>query len=174
MTGRKLPSTAFFDMDGVLAVYERGMYLPDHTGTPPYMREELHVFRHCRPDPVAIGLLRSFLAAGVPVFGLTAIRSDLPWVYYDKIGWLREHVPELDPSERLVVASGDKAQAAMAASRSRTLDRTMLLLDDFNPNLWDWHRAGGTAVKYLNGLNTPGTSGLKEFDSLTYAAPRNI
>lgn len=168
MTRDSMPSMVFFDMDGVLAVYDWDMYLPDDNGVPPYMQEKRHSFRYCKPDPVAIGLLQRFMSMQVPSFILTAIRSDLPWVYHDKILWLERAIPEIDPSEQLIVASGDKAQAAMAAAKSRGLDRNMLLLDDFNQNLWDWHRAGGNAVKYLNGVNTRGTSGLAEFDSLAY------
>ena len=164
VTRDAMPDMAFIDMDGVLARYDWGIYLPDGTGVPPYMREELHVFRDCRPDPVALSILRAFVDAGVPSYILTGIRSDLPWVYYDKIYWLESHAPWFDPG-RMIVAPGDKAQAAMAASKAGCITKKMLLLDDFNPNLWDWDRAGGCAVKYLNGVNSPGTSGLTEFDS---------
>lgn len=33
--------------------------------------------------------------------------------------------------------------------------RYHILIDDFNPNLRNWEAAGGTAVKYINGLNSP-------------------
>lgn len=163
MTGEAMPDMAFIDMDGVLAFYDWGIYLPDKTGQPPYVQEALHVFRDCRPDPIAISILRAFTDAGVPTFILTSIRSDLPWIYHDKIFWLGRHAPWFD-TDRLIVTSGDKAQAAIAASRAGCLTKRMLLLDDFNPNLWDWDRAGGFAMKYLNGVNSPGTSGLAEFD----------
>lgn len=163
-----MPDMAFIDMDGVLAKYDWGMYLPDRTGTAPYLQERLHVFRDCVPDPVAIAILRAFVDAGVPTFILTKIRSDLPWVYHDKIDWLGRTVPWFD-TDKLIVTSDDKVQTAVAASRTGSLTRGMLLLDDFNPNLWDWDRAGGTAVKYLNGVNSCGTSGLAEFDSLAWA-----
>lgn len=164
-----MPDMAFIDMDGVLARYDWSMYLPDETGIAPYIQERLHVFRHCVPDPVAISILRAFMDAGVPSFILTSIRSDLPWIYHDKIDWLGRTIPWFD-TEKLIVTSGDKAQAAVAASRAGYLTRRMLLLDDFNQNLWDWNRAGGYAMKYLNGINTPGTSGLAEFDSRPWSA----
>ncbi|MCM1295866.1 MAG: hypothetical protein NC311_10020 [Muribaculaceae bacterium] len=166
---RDFPDTGapvFFDMDGVLAKYDWGAYLTEtRPGVKLYMDESLHYFRSCEPDQTAINLLKAFLDDGRRAYILTSVRQDLPWVRYDKVWWLLKHVPWVDPSTRLIVTSGDKAQAAAARAKTAGLNRNMLLFDDFNPNLDDWRRAGGTPVKYLNGVNTPGTCLCCQFDA---------
>lgn len=159
----------FFDMDGVLTKYDWAAYLVEtRPGVKLYMDENMHYFRTCEPDPAAIGLLASFHDAGFPVFILTSVKSTIPWARYDKIYWIRKHIPWFDCASRFILCDGDKAQMAMARARMAGLSRDMLLFDDFNPNLDDWRRAGGTPVKYLNGVNTPGTSLSPQFDPRDY------
>ena len=158
----------FFDMDGVLAVYERSAYDPAKGVTPGkaiYEDESLRYFRTCRPDPVGIGMLKEAIGKGYRAYIVTSVRPDLPWARFDKVAWLARHVPEFDASTRLVIASGDKAQLIMAKRKIASLDRRMVLFDDYNRNLEDWRRAGGTAVKYLNGLNTPASYSGPKFDA---------
>lgn len=155
----------FFDMDGVLARYNWNAYLTEtRPGVKLYEDERLHYYRCCEPDQTAIALAKAFHAAGHRVFVLTNVRSSLPWARADKAAWLEQHMPWLDTATRLIVADGDKAQAAMARSRMAGLKRTMPLFDDFNPNLHDWEAAGGASVKYLNGVNTPCTGPRLEYD----------
>lgn len=148
----------FFDMDGVLAIYERDAYrIESSPGKKLYEDERMHYFRTCRPDPVALELFERSYRDGYRTYALTSVRPDLPWARLDKIWWLARYAPWFDPSTRLIVASGDKAQVAMALMRATKLTRAHVLLDDFNQNLCDWANAGGKAIKYLNGVNTPGT-----------------
>lgn len=159
----------FFDMDGVLALYDWDAYTTvSRPGIKLYEDEHEHYFRTCTPDPVGISILELFCRYGHRVYLLTAIRSDLPWIRYDKIYWLRKHIPWVDPSTRLIITSGDKVQAATARAKTAGLSKGMMLLDDFNPNLRDWELAGGTAVKYLNGVNTPGTGPAIQFDARVF------
>ncbi len=158
----------FFDMDGVIARYDRDAYDKNKgrgNGLAIYEDEELHYFRHCTPDWHAIGLFHRAVQAGIPSYLLTSVRSTLPWVRYDKTAWLRCHMPWFDPSTRLIIADGDKAQVIMARMRLAALNRRTVLMDNFNRNLEDWARAGGTAVKYLNGVNSPGTWGGMHYDA---------
>ena len=153
-----LSGARFFDMDGVLAVYERRAYAErTASGKLLYEDERMHYFRTCEPDRAAMDLFRRFHEKGVRTYALTTVRPDLPWIRFDKVWWLAKHAPWFDPSTRLIIASGDKAQVAMALLKAAALSPRHVLLDDFNPNLEDWKAAGGTAVKYLNGVNTPGT-----------------
>lgn len=156
----------FFDMDGVLAKYDRAAYsVETRPGVKLYMDEDMHYFRTCEPDPVGIGLLRSFLDAGHRCYILTSVRSEISWARNDKAWWLARHMPWFDSAARLIICSGDKAQMAAARAKLAGLGRGNLLFDDFNPNLEDWRRAGGTPVKYLNGINTPGTCLACQFDA---------
>lgn len=161
---RDLSAPKFFDMDGVLACYEWAAYTTVVSkGRKIYEDERLHYFRTCRPDKNALALAEALHLAGYPVYALTSVKGGIPWARFDKAWWLRRHAPWLDIDTRLIIASGDKAQAAMAQAEIAGLSRETVLFDDFNPNLWDWARAGGTPVKYLNGLNTPGTSGTGQY-----------
>lgn len=151
---------AFFDMDGVIAVYDRWAYSMPSPLDPSvriYEDERLRYFRHCTPDPAAMALLRAACASEMPAYVLTTVRPDLPWVRFDKVAWLAAHAPWFDASTRLIVADSDKAQTVMAVHRIAGLHAGMVLFDDYNRNLSDWEAAGGTAVKWLNGLNTAGS-----------------
>lgn len=163
-----LPAMLFMDMDGVLARYDRWAYAKRPGQKAVYETEHEHYFRHCVPDRHALAILKTALDLGVDARVLTAIRSDLPWVRFDKVQWLAEHAPWLDPA-RLVIASGDKAQAVIAMQLAAGLHPGIVLLDDFNRNLEDWARAGGTAVKYLNGVNSPGSWPGRKYDARVYA-----
>lgn len=163
----KAADAVFFDMDGVLARYDRDAYDKNKgrgNGLAIYEDEPLRYFRHCEPDPYAIGLFRQAMLAGIPAYILTSVRPDISWARFDKVWWLRREMPWFDPDTRLIVASGDKAQVAMARMRRARLSDRTVLLDDFNRNLEDWARAGGRAVKYLNGVNSPGTWPGQELD----------
>lgn len=165
-----LPVMLFMDMDGVVARYDRWAYDPAKNpgyGKAAYEIESLHYFRTCAPDRHALKLLKRAIDAGVDTRLLTSIRSDLPWVRFDKVQWLAEHAPWFDPA-RLVIASGDKAQAVIAMRIASGLGPNTVLLDDFNRNLEDWDRAGGLAIKYLNGVNSPGSWYGRHYDARRY------
>ena len=46
----------WFDMDGVLARYDYGLYLPPESGFPRYLLRQEHMFRNMEPDRTAISL----------------------------------------------------------------------------------------------------------------------
>lgn len=151
-------TAVFFDMDGVLARYERHAYEKYDPDLPPlYEQEDLHYYRTCEPDSAAIALLEYLTGLGIPCWALTSVKPSIPWARYDKIYWLMKHTRQFDAARRTIIADGDKAQVVKAREKICRLDRGMILLDDFNKNLWDWERAGGTAVKYLNGVNSTGS-----------------
>lgn len=151
-------TAVFFDMDGVLARYERHAYEKYDPSLPPlYEQEDMHYYRTCAPDHAAIALLEYLTGLGVPCWTLTSVKPSISWARYDKIYWLMKHTRKFDAAGRTIIADGDKAQVIKAREKICRLDRGMILLDDFNKNLWDWERAGGTAVKYLNGVNSPGS-----------------
>lgn len=166
----KITTKYFMDMDGVIARYERDAYdkskgpLP---GIALYEHERSHYFRNCIPDHVAIKLLRDLLKLQfTETWILTTVNPRIPWAADDKRIWLREHVPEFDTGSRLIIAESDKAETVMVQERMSALDRSMILIDDFNGNLNDWADAGGLAIKYLNGVNSPGTFRGPEFDAV--------
>ena len=56
----------------------------------------------------------------------------------------------------------------LMGSTARTLSKKDVLIDDWNPNLQMWEKHGGTAIKYLNGINSADSwAGLKITEEMT-------
>ena len=150
----------FFDMDGVLGVYERDAYVP-----PAFKWKTLgqHYFLHVKPDEKAVKLFELLSdTPGINTFILTAVLNNGPICLEqinDKIQWTREHVRNVDISKQFIPTVSNKTRTiqAMLFQNENHLSPSDVLLDDYNPNLKAWQDAGGTAIKYLNGLNNGST-----------------
>lgn len=146
----------FFDMDGVLTIYERDAYrAPDYK----WRQLDGHYFRSVKPDQKAIEVFRILSnTANVNTFVLTAVLNEGPIMLEqitDKIQWLNDHMPEVDPSKQFIpsVSAKNRTIQAVLFQNKDHLSPSDILIDDYNPNLLDWADAGGTAVKYINQLN---------------------
>lgn len=146
--------TFYFDMDGVLCIYDYDDYLPkDEKGRPGYMQPGRHLYRGMRPDPVAIGIFKSLY---MTVGHHTKIMTGLGCPYLiseqmlDKLAWCHDCLSPFSNTDFLCVY-GSKVDAVSAL---KTLSPTDILVDDFNPNLDTWKMAGGTPVKYVNHINS--------------------
>lgn len=158
--------TVFIDMDGVLAKYDRYAYDKNNGPEPGialFEHKNSHYFRHCTPDNNAIEILNMLLSQNnIAVFILTTVADHIQWAIDDKTQWLNQHCPKIDPTSQLITASSDKTEIIKAIRKTKTLDSSMILIDDFNKNLMQWASSGGTAIKYLNGINSPESwTGLK-------------
>lgn len=148
----------WFDMDGVLVQYDREGY----TGkNPAYLQLGAHYFRHLKPDFKAIEVLRQVCQRNKnKVFILTTI-SNLGSLYMeqvtDKIAWLGQYCPFLDIQTQFVPAVSLKRDIVEAIRKPDGLGIGLndILIDDWNTNLEEWSAAGGLALKYLNGINSP-------------------
>lgn len=151
-------TTYFIDMDGVLAQYERTAFDISKGPVPGlalFEHEDSHYFKTCKPDPVAVALLEDLLNdPNSEVYILTTVPPHTPWVIADKKEWLSQVVPMFDSTTKLIIASSDKVETIMVKEKLHGLNSSMVLIDDFNKNLNDWRDAGGTAIKYLNGINS--------------------
>ncbi len=152
-------TTIFVDMDGVIAKYDRHAYDRNNgpiPGVALFEHEESHYFLSCEPDPKGILLLETMIAAkNTDVFILTTVAEHIPWAADDKKKWLRTYCPKIDVERQLIITSSDKTEIAKAKMTSGQLSDKTILIDDFNKNLLAWHKAGGKAIKYLNGINSP-------------------
>lgn len=154
----------YFDMDGVLAKYDRNAYKED-----PVTHERLfemknkHYFRYVPADDKMTNVLfhlsdkmhniKSGLEIQTHVISTLSKKSSAFIEQYDdKLAWLHENVKNF-PTTEFYPALGEKRDIAVLI-RGKKLNPTDILIDDYNVNLKSWRRAGGTAIKYLNGVNS--------------------
>lgn len=154
----------YFDMDGVIALYDRNAYKETDGQQPRWLKKNEHYFRHLEADMWALELIYDVIS-----YTKTHIRKDgthdnvyiLTSVvvgpifnehFHDKILWAREKIPQL-PLENILISVGDKNDCVEFVT-DHVLTKEDILIDDYNPNLEKWKAAGGTAVKYCNGINS--------------------
>lgn len=138
----------FFDMDGVLAVFQQiktDIPLDEFLGN-----KENHYYRTLPPQQNVVDLVNYLIEAGEDVYILSNSFFD---VIEDKIDWLKEMCPNLNPNNIYITpySSGTPIQKADFVEGLNEKD---ILIDDYNKNLYDWEKMGGTAVKLVNNINS--------------------
>lgn len=159
-----------FDMDGVLAKYDWNDYRGDD---PNWLKQGARYFFHRPPDYKMLAVLNVmqekrqkhkislFVASNVPPYKITD-EEFIP----DKINWLHKFAPSLDtdcqfypvkfPETKHNVIKLQKIHEQRDVSTDElSLSQSDVLIDDRNKNLIEWSAAGGTAIKYCNGVNSP-------------------
>ncbi len=144
----------YFDMDGVLARYDINGYTGDD---PAFKKPGSHYFFNLEPDPTATEILKT-LYKEIPgnvmvltsVFSEREIRNEQT---FDKINWLLKVFPDFDFGAHFLSCSTEKRNL-ISNIRGKALTKRDILIDDWNANLYAWANNGGTAIKYLNGLNS--------------------
>ena len=133
----------FFDMDGVLNVWELGEHIST-VAAPGYMRNR-------RPIESMIRASKILADNGYEVWIASAV---LPYEYSvpDKQYWIRKYCPWFEESHQIFMPYG--------TDKSRSLDGLVtpgdVFLDDYTSNLRDLHGAFGGSlecIKVLNGIN---------------------
>lgn len=149
----------WFDMDGVLARYDYGLYLPPESGFPRYLLRQEHMFRNMEPDRTAISLFTDMYGRYLTekpyyVRTLTGIPRGLLQAEHtiDKYLWMLEKVTGFKQDDFFCVSVEKHSAVATDLWKLTALD---ILIDDYNKNLDDWKAHGGTPVKYVNGINSP-------------------
>lgn len=147
----------YFDMDGVLAKYDWDGYKLNADGIMKFEEVGSHYFLHVEPDEVAINFFKLCLK-NIPddTYIITSVssRQDIRFEQIiDKMTWLHSIVPQFDVGSKFIAVSSNKRDF-VTGIRGMSLNRTDILIDDYNPNLYKWLMTGGTAVKYLNGINS--------------------
>ena len=149
----------WFDMDGVMTVYDYDLYVPQKTGdTPPFLRLGSHVFAGLAENEE---LMKSFNvlyrkyrdSKEVSVNVLTSIPVGLLQAEHtlDKYSWCQSHITDFRASDFYCV-SVPKHDAVIDFLWPLTRDD--ILVDDYPKNLANWTKRGGTAVKCVNGINS--------------------
>lgn len=71
----------------------------------------------------------------------------------DKNRWCDTYVPSIDKEHRIFVPYGTGKPEYIQEVLSCPLCKDDILIDDYSKNLKEWAAAGGTAIKWLNGIN---------------------
>lgn len=139
----------FIDMDGVIAEHVKDDYLG---GNPKFLQP--HYFSNCNPNSTIVTFIHLLQEFEIPYLFLSRISPPLNYqeVAMDKRKWLYHFAP----GSNAIFTKGSKVETAQKWL-GRNLQKDDILIDDFNPNLNEWESAGATAIKFLNGNNSPDT-----------------
>lgn len=143
-----MPKKVFIDMDGTLCrfhdtekqyierMWEKGFYI----GLKPF-EEFLQAVSLCiERNP------------GTQFYILSAVlETEPPFAEDEKREWLHTHLPQLSDDNMIFVPAGSDKSLYFGQ-----IDTDCYLIDDYNKNLFEWRRSGGTAIKFINDINNKG------------------
>ena len=141
----------FFDMDGVLAEYKANC-------NEAQMKEKGY-FYTLKPEENMISALEKLIEnskeLGISICVITKVYpGDFRYSISEKLEWRDEHLPLLLDNE-FVMVNGEKEEKSDALKRvfNINIDSDCYLIDDYNFNLLEWRKKGGSAIKYVNEIN---------------------
>lgn len=136
----------FVDMDGTVAEWNTSL---------PEFAEEIFMPGYFKARPaypmVAQAIRLLIRSESMEVFVISSV-VDEPHVITDKNSWLNEYIPEVDNDHRIFCKCGEN-KADRVRSIIGRFGFDCILLDDYSVNLHQWEKSGGTAIKFLNGIN---------------------
>lgn len=156
--------TFWFDMDGVLAIYELSDYFKQNGNEPLWLSEADYFAKRLvdhRAKTVFTYLAEQFdchIISKVGYLSSLTLASTEREKYVSnhikaKTSWLeKQFSTTILPGENYHFVTGSKSDTATLVL-GRQLSSADILIDDYNANLEDWVAAGGTAIKYGNGIN---------------------
>lgn len=130
----------FVDMDGTLAkwndvatevLYEKGYYA------------------NLEPNYNLLKELKKLIKDGEDVYILSSFLPDSNYALTEKKEWLNKYLPEISENKRIFVRYNDNKNEYISGG----ISNSDYLIDDYTKNLIAWKNAGGTGIKYLNGIN---------------------
>ncbi len=141
----------FIDMDGVLTEYRKDCQTEDLM--------QKGYFLSLKPEWNMLGALKRLMEScdslGFSVCVLTKVYPGLfRHSVSEKLQWRDKYLPDLFDSE-FVMVNGEEQEKSAAVEEllGGKINEDCILIDDYNANLREWHKNGGTAVKYVNGIN---------------------
>lgn len=171
----------YIDQDGVLAVYVREHY---QGYNPIWDKPGTHYFRHREPHETMVDVLntlydrkknpknsklnidRLFILSSVCTHG-SLFNEHLA----DKKRWIVDYCPAMkDDIDKIFKPSFINKVTMATTLKGSSLDLHDVLIDDYQQNLDLWTKAGGLAIKYINGINSHEShSGLYITSNMTHS-----
>lgn len=137
----------FVDMDGTIArFHDENLYLE--------RMFEKGFFRDLKPFENAVSAIKELVKDNTSeIFILSATVNSCS--LEEKQEWLDRYLPEIDKEHRIFISLNVPKSEAIG---HRLTDKD-ILIDDYNKNLLEWQKAGGTSVKAKNNINHKGLHG---------------
>lgn len=149
----------YWDCDGVLLKYDYSMY--DHIdGQPDWNELGAHAFLKCEPDSFIQAVTKRISeqmpddqAVLTAVDGRNGHLSRNEQIF-DKMQVIAVQYPWINLCNFMACES--EKRNAIGKIKGMRLTKSDILIDDFKKNLSAWRNAGGTAIKYINDINSIG------------------
>jgi len=138
----------YLDMDGTLAEFKRVS-----------SEDELYMagfFQNLQPHTNVLDGVCDLKQRNshIEIYTLSAFLSDSKHALKEKNIWLDTYLPEIKKENRIFTPCGTAKHNSV-----REIGKTDILLDDYNLNLEEWRKAGGTSIKLVNDMNDRGNDG---------------
>lgn len=141
--------TIFWDLDGTLAKWNPKASL-EEVFAPGY-------FKDLEPETALVQLVNALAERDRANHYILSHYPPETTAFADKKLWCQRHLPAMDMRHFLFVPCGVDKAAFVRDLIKQELPKDYILVDDYSKNLINWENAGGTAIKWLNGIN--GTKG---------------
>lgn len=145
----------FFDMDGTLARFYESADCLEKMWQKGFF-ENLKPYKNMvETYKKAIQLKNSKLPTETMILSAVNIET-AETVIKEKEKWIEKYLCKNNSNLFLKITSNKAEQVSKNYGK---IDKSFILIDDYNKNLRDWREAGGTAIKFVNEINDKGTNG---------------
>ena len=154
--------TFWFDKDGVLAKYDYSIYMAETGCTPPWLTKNAHVYKNLPANKNMVKAFRRMYAKiqdnpphlwdyELKILTTVSDSVTLSEQTIDSWKWLKKKIPGFKERDFYAVAVAKQEIPVILRKQITPMD---ILIDDYNKNLEAWKKAGGTAVKAINDINS--------------------
>lgn len=102
-----------------------------------------------KPNKYLLEETKKLIEEGKDIYILSSFLIDSDYALDEKNKWLDKYLPTLSVDKRIFVPYGDIKYKYIP----NKITNNDYLIDDHTKNLLDWKTAGGTGIKFLNGIN---------------------
>lgn len=141
----------FLDLDGTLARFHDEVEYIERMW-------EKGFFANLKPFENVVSSLKDVYEKNIcDIYILSSvIDGEPPYCVTEKNEWLDKYLPFIDHTHRLLVPQGTSKSEFVSKHFGEPLSNAFVLYDDYNKNLREWQRNGGTSIKCINNINNKG------------------